>query len=165
MHFSVQRDHVHMIVEAAGKQALGRGMKSVGARLARAANRVFERSGPVLFGRYHLHVLRTPREVRNAIAYVLLNVRRHVRKRTGSAPPARIDAASSAAWFDGWKRSRAGTVRPPGRGPDGATVTVPPATVPPASGASPVARARTWLLGSGWRRHGLIDPAEVPEAR
>ena len=25
-----------------------------------------------------------------------------------------------------------------------------------------VAPARTWLLQTGWRRHGLIDPAEVP---
>jgi hypothetical protein len=23
-------------------------------------------------------------------------------------------------------------------------------------------RARTWLLSIGWRRHGLIDPLELP---
>ena len=68
VHYSLQRDHVHLIVEAAGKQAMGSGMKSISARLARAVNRVFRRSGPVLDGRYHLHVLRSPREVRNALA-------------------------------------------------------------------------------------------------
>jgi REP element-mobilizing transposase RayT len=47
-HYSIQRDHVHMIVEARGREALARGMKSVAARLARAVNRVFSRSGPVL---------------------------------------------------------------------------------------------------------------------
>lgn len=141
VHFSIQRDHAHLIVESAGKAALGRGMKSVSARLARAVNRVFRRRGPVLDGRYHLRVLRTPSEVRNAIAYVLLNARKHWRQRNGSAPPVRVDAASSAATFDGWRRGTASS-----RGHD-----------PPA-----VARPRTWLLKAGWRRHGLIDPAELP---
>jgi hypothetical protein len=57
-HYSIQRDYVHAVVESAGKEALGRGMKSLGIRLARAVNRVFGRKGPVLFGRYHLRVLR-----------------------------------------------------------------------------------------------------------
>ena len=100
--YSIQRDHVHMVVEASGKQALARGMKAVASRVARAVNRVFGRKGPVLFGRYHLRVLRTPREVRNALAYVLLNVRKHWRQRNGTPPPVRLDAASSGAWFDGW---------------------------------------------------------------
>lgn len=97
--------------------------------------------GPVLFGRYHLRVLRTPREVRNAIAYVLLNVRKHWRQRNGVAPPVRLDAASSGAWFDGWKRS-------------------PPATE--VQWLREVAVPQTWLLAEGWRRHGPIDPAEIP---
>src|SRR5436190_7629403 len=104
-HYSIQRDHLHLVVEAAGKESLGRGMKSVGIRLARTVNRVFARSGPVLFGRYHLRVLRTPREVRHALAYVLLNARKHWRQRNGTTPPVVLDVASSGAWFDGWKRS------------------------------------------------------------
>src|SRR5258705_7636596 len=106
--YSIQRDHVHMIVEADGNEALGRGMKAVAARVAHAVNRVFSRSGPVLFGRYHLRVLQTPREVRNALAYVLLNARKHWRQRKGTAPPVVLDVASSGAWFDGWKRSPPG---------------------------------------------------------
>ncbi len=140
-HYSIQRDHVHFVVEAAGKEALGRGMKSVGIRLARTVNRVFERVGPVLFGRYHLRVLRTPREVRNALAYVLLNARKHWRQKNGSAPPVALDIASSGAWFDGWKR---------------------PPPIAEAKGPRPVAPPRFWLLREGWRRRGLVDPAEVP---
>jgi REP element-mobilizing transposase RayT len=68
--YSIQRDHLQMLVEATGKEALARGMKAVAARLARAVNRVFRRKG-VLFGRYHLRALKTPREVRNALAYVV----------------------------------------------------------------------------------------------
>ncbi len=140
VHYSLQRDHVHLLVEAAGKDALGRGMKSIGARLARAVNRAFGRSGPVLDGRYHMRILRTPREVRNALAYVLLNTRKHWRQRCGQAPPVRLDRASSGRWFDGWKTSM-------GRA---------------TSGAPEVSRPRTWLLTTGWRRHRLVDPAEVP---
>ena len=80
MHYSIQNDHVHALVEAMSARDLASGMKSICARLARAVNRIFGRCGPVLADRYHLHVLRTPREVRNALAYVLLNARRHLAK-------------------------------------------------------------------------------------
>jgi hypothetical protein len=140
-HYSIQGDYVHLVVEAAGKEALGRGMKSVGIRLARSVNRVYGRKGPALFGRYHLRILNTPREVRNALAYVLLNARRHWKQRKGVVPPVVLDVASSGAWFDGWKRS-------------------PPIAEPTAP--RPVAHARTWLLREGWRDHGLVDPSEVP---
>ncbi len=146
-HYSVQRDHVHLIVEAAGKEALGRGMKSIAARIARAANRAFRRRGPVLYGRYHLRALRTPREVRNALAYVLLNARKHWRERHGAPPPLRLDEASSARWFDGWSASAGRLLARPRAAP----------------AARDVALPRTWLLRVGWRRHGLIDPAEVPK--
>jgi hypothetical protein len=134
----------HLIVEAHGKHALGSGMKSISARVARAAQRVFSWQGRVLDGRYHLRLLKTPREVRNALAYVLLNVRKHWRQRNGQAPPVQLDEASSGRWFDGWK------LLP--RGPDDA-------------GVREVAPARTWLLTRGWRRHGLVDPGEVPGGR
>jgi hypothetical protein len=130
-----------MLVEADGKELLARGMKSVAARFARAVNRVFRRKGPALFGRYHLRILRTPREVRNALAYVLLNVRKHWRQRYGTPPPVRLDVASSGAWFDGWSRP------PPGSEDQGFRA---------------VAWPRGWLLVKGWRQHGLVDPAETP---
>ena len=147
-HYSLQGDHAHMIVEAHGKEALACGMKSIGARLARAVNRVGRRSGPVLDGRYHHRSLRSPREVRRALAYVLLNARRHLAKSRGisRSAPAHLDGASSARWFDGWRREVANHV------PQGWT-------------AREVARPRTWLLRVGWRRHGLVDPSEVPGER
>lgn len=144
VHYSVQRNHVHLLVEAAGKDALGRGMKAVGARLARAVNRVFGRTGPALFGRYWLRILRTPREVRNALAYVLLNARKHFFEARRRQPPVVLDVCSSGEWFDGW--------------------TSHPARGDPRAGAQArdVARAHTWLLQKGWRRCGLVDPSEVP---
>jgi len=146
-HYSLQGDHAHMIVEAHGKEALARGMMSIGARLARAVNRVSGRSGPVLDGRYHHRLLRTPREVRRALAYVLLNARRHLAKSRGvsRSAPAHLDGASSARWFDGWRPEAANCLRE-------------------VTGHAEVARPRTWLLRIGWRRHGLVDPSEVPGA-
>jgi REP element-mobilizing transposase RayT len=138
-HYSIQPDHVHLIVEAADKDGLACGMKSIGARVARAVNRVFRRRGPVLIDRYHRHTLRTPSEVRHALAYVLLNARRHLGKTGARQPRANIDPASSGRWFRGWRRSVVGTHDPPS-----------------------VAMPRTWLLAIGWRPHGLIDPAEIP---
>jgi hypothetical protein len=132
-----------MIVEAAGKNALASGMKSIGPRLARTVQKVFTVQGRVLAGRYHLRVLRTPREVRNALAYVLLNARKHWVQRGRKAPPTRLDECSSGRWFDGWRQE------PPGR---------------QVADGIEVGRARSWLLSKGWRRHRLIDPAEVPGA-
>jgi hypothetical protein len=143
--YSVQNDHLHAIVEATSQRDLASGMKSIAARFARAVNRVFRRRGAVLADRYHLHVLRTPREARNALAYVLLNTRRHLAKLGRALPRAAcIDAASSGPWFSGWNRrfQPASSLHPP-----------------------PVAPPHTWLLRAGWRRHGLLDPAEVPGAR
>jgi REP element-mobilizing transposase RayT len=142
VHYSLQRDHVHLLVEASSARDLACGMKSIGARLARAVHRAFRSRGPVLADRYHLHVLKTPREVRNALAYVLLNARKHWRERPGAPPPERLDPASSGHWFQGWRRAP-GSREPPREAPE-------------------VAPPRTWLLSTGWRRHGLIDPAEVP---
>jgi REP element-mobilizing transposase RayT len=141
VHYAIQTDHVHLIVEAADRGALGRGMMSLTTRVARAVNRVLRRSGPVLRDRYHLHVLRTPLEVRRALAYVLLNARKHLGRL--AARVGRVDPASSGAWFDGWRRE----------GHDRA------------ERSPPVAPARSWLLRVGWRRHGLLDPSEVPGLR
>jgi REP element-mobilizing transposase RayT len=140
--YAVQNDHLHAIVEATSARDLACGMKSIAARFARAVNRVFRLRGAVLADRYHLHVLRTPREVRNALAYVLLNARRHLAKLGRTLPQlAHIDPASSGRFFSGWNRRfhPASSLDPP-----------------------PVAPPHTWLLRVGWRRHGLLDPAEVP---
>jgi REP element-mobilizing transposase RayT len=96
VHYSLQGNHAHLIIEAEDRDALGRGMKALGSRLARAVNRVFQRSGPVLADRYHVRLLRTPREVRNALAYVLLNARRHAARAGRTLSRAiGIDPASS----------------------------------------------------------------------
>jgi hypothetical protein len=97
---------------------------------------VLRRRGSVWAERYHAHALKTPREVRNAFAYVLQNFKKHI-------PGARgLDPRSSACWFTGWRTAMEETV-----------------------GRSPVVAAKTWLAAVGWRRRGLIDVDEAPRRR
>lgn len=109
IHYSIQRDHLHMIVEAEDARALGRGVRGLLIRVARAANRTWRRHGSVIAERYHHRELPTPREVRNAIAYVLRNARKHL------AEPCladRIDPASSGRWFWGQGSDAPAVARP-----------------------------------------------------
>jgi hypothetical protein len=135
--FSVQSDHLHLLVEAADERALSLGIRGLVVRLARAINRAMARRGPVWGDRYHTRPLTTPREVRNALVYVLMNFKKHTGRRTSA-----LDPCSSAAWFDGF-------VDRPG---------------PPPAGRAPVSRAQSWLAAAGWRRRGLIQPDEAPQA-
>jgi REP element-mobilizing transposase RayT len=160
VHYSIQSNHAHLVVEADGPEALGRGMKSIASRFALAVNRALKRHGPVLYDRYHFRVIKTPTDVRNVLRYVLLNGRKHrmesLRRRgkDGSAATrakmrALLDPASSARWFDGWR--------------DGWKLDRSP---PPGFGSRPaVAAPETWLLEHGWRLLGLLDPSDAPGPR
>jgi len=53
LHFSVQRDHVHLLVEADGSIALRRGLQGLAIRVAKAINRTLGRRGKVFADRYH----------------------------------------------------------------------------------------------------------------
>jgi len=136
LQFTVQNDHVHLIVEADHRKALAGGIRGLAIRLARAVNRVLGRRGRVWDDRYHARALSTPRAVRHALVYVLMNSKKH------SCTGTELDPCSSAAWFCGWARR--------------------PSVTP--IGPPPVAVARTWLARVGWLRHGRIDPAERPKS-
>ena|SRR5688572_13642450 len=84
VHFSVQSNHLHLIVEGACRSALSRGMQGLTIRMARALNRLWRRFGSVFADRYYDRILRSPREVWNALRYVLCNARKH--GRCGHAP-------------------------------------------------------------------------------
>ncbi len=133
--FSVQDDHVHLIVEAKDKARLAAGARALGIRLAHAVNGVLGRRGRVIGDRYHVRTLRTPREVKFALVYVLQNFKKH----QPHAPTA-LDPCSSAAWFDGFRD----------------------AIVSTDADTSPTHPPRTWLLRLGWRRYGLLSPHDRP---
>ena len=96
VHFSVQGNHIHMIVEAPDAEALARAMKGIEVRMARALNKVMDRSGPVFADRYHAHLLTSPREAANAVRYVLENWIVHAMRNADPAPSG-VDPFCSAA--------------------------------------------------------------------
>jgi REP element-mobilizing transposase RayT len=137
VHFSVQQDHIHLIVEADSARLLRHGAWGLAVRSARAVNRSARRRGQVWMHRYHHRPLRSPREVRSGLVYVLLNFRKHLRAAAG------IDPRSSGPWFTGWRSRQAASDVP-----------------------SPVAAPRTWLAAAGWRRGGgPLDMNEQPLPR
>jgi len=153
--FSVQADHVHLIVEARDRVTLSRGLQGLAIRLARRVNALVSRSGKLWLARYFARDLTSPRAVRNALAYVLNNFRKHRRKRESL-----IDPYSSAPYFDGFRELR-------GRAPldvaARATLALTPRGVAPPERAElvPVVEARTWLARRGWRRAGAIRFSSV----
>lgn len=137
VHYAAISNHLHLICEAADERALSRGIQGLCVRLARRLNRQWRRMGALFDGRYHAHVLDTPREVRRALAYVLQNARKHGVHFTGV-----IDPCSSARWFPDWEVS----------------------LLEDPLGPNPLPRPRSWLLAQGWKRSGgerlQLDSAE-----
>jgi REP element-mobilizing transposase RayT len=144
VHVSIQHNHLHLLVEAEDKDALSRGMRSFVITAARAINRVLGRKGKVFAYRYNAKPITNPKQMRNALSYVLNNWRRHQEHlRSQAAGRAHIDPYSTAIHFTGWRET--------------------PRFAPPdAYQPLPVAEPRTWLLRAGWQRHGRISAYEVP---
>jgi putative transposase len=139
VHFSVQSNHIHLLVEANDRRCLARGMKGFAVRVARHVNGLLASRGSVWSDRYHAHALKTPGEVRNALVYVLFNHKKHGR-------PQAIDPRSSAQFFDGWSDAP---------------------KFPMARGSPydrPVVVGETWLLSRGWKRVGGLRPSDGPRA-
>jgi hypothetical protein len=140
VHYSVQSNHIHLVVEANDRGRLTQGMKGFGVRVARRLNRLLGCRGEVWADRYHARPLATPREVRNVLVYVLCNRAKH-----GGA--AALDPCSSGLYFEGWDDE---VRRPEPRG---------------APEDWPIALPDTWLLRIGWKRLGPIRAHERPATR
>ena len=157
VHISVQRDHIHLLVEADNAEALSRGMKAFQVSAAKRLNAALKwkkrRRGQVFIDRYNAKYITTPRQARNALAYVLNNWRKHREDRDVPSRPGvafEHDWFSSGWMFAGWLE-RANELFVP----------------PTPDGFEPLAiwYPRSWLLTTGWRRHGLISLYEVPSTK
>ena len=138
VHYSIQSNHLHLICEAKNAQNLSRGIQGLAIRIARGLNRHLGRKGKVFADRYFSRILKTGREVKNVLAYVLHNSRSHALRKKRSHAIDRMEPFTSAPEFDGWKRR--------------------PTTRWHRTGPPPVSEPNTWLLCIGWRRWGLICP-------
>jgi hypothetical protein len=140
---------MHLVVEASDKRALSAGLRSLVIRIARYVNDLLGRRGRLWADRWHGRDLTTPRQVRNALVYVLANFRKHSRKRARSG----VDAFSSSLRFDGWRGYSPGSALPRA-GPFHRAL----------ARHVVVSMPRTWLGGAAWRRFGLIRADEAPSA-
>ncbi len=155
VHISVQRTHVHMLVEAVDKKTLGRGMQGFQISAARNINTALgdkygRRRGKVFVDRYHLVVITSPTQARNVLSYVLNNWRKHEEDR--HEPRARLVDPFSSGWsFPGWKELEGEPfLWKPEKGYD----------------AMMVYQPRAWMLYEGWRRAGgAISARAVPSRR
>ncbi len=136
VHYVALSNHLHLICEANDDDLLRRGASALVVGLAHALNKIWNRSGPVFGDRFHARSLSSPREVRNVLAYVLLNAEHHGLHIEGG-----LDPCSSAAWFDGWM--------------DEVGRAIPPRSV------SPLSAPQTWLLSIGWKSGSLIERPEA----
>ncbi|HEX3849439.1 MAG TPA: transposase [Polyangiaceae bacterium] len=149
--FSVQSDHLHLIVEAKDKSVLSRGMQGLAIRVARAVNKLLFRRGKVWADRFFSRALTSPRALKNALGCVLNDFRKH-RAEGGS----RIDPYSSAPYFSGFRELR-------GRAPCDvkarSDLPLLPRGVPPPQSETelPIVNAKTWLGRGGWQRAGSVS--------
>jgi REP element-mobilizing transposase RayT len=142
VHLSIQANHIHLLVEAADRAALTRGMHSLSITLAKAINRDLGRLGEVFVHRYHDTQITTARQARNALAYVLNNWRKHREDlENPRAMAAKLDPYASGLSFTGWDS--------------------PPFVIPEGYEPLPVSAPATWLLRVGWGEFGPIGLFET----
>jgi len=157
IHLSIQRTHVHLLVEADDKGALSRGMQGFEISAAKHLNAAISkdkpgprRRGTVFPDRYHATIITSPRQARHALAYCLNNFRKHQEDLRAPMSSWTIDWFSSAVMFPGW--AEYGDQAFLWRGPE---------TYDPLL----VYQPRTWLLREGWKKAGAISCHDVPSAR
>jgi REP element-mobilizing transposase RayT len=157
VHLSMQRTHIHLIVEAKHKAALAAGMQGFQISAAKHLNAAISkgkpgprRRGTVFPDRYHAEIITSPTQARHTLSYVLSNFRKHEEDRIMPAASWKIDWFSSAVMFPGWAEYG-----------DEAFLWRGPPTYDPFI----VYQPRTWLLRVGWTKSGSISCYDVPSAR
>lgn len=169
VHYSVQHDHLHLIVENPGdRRDLSAQMRRLFSRLARAVNSVSGRHGSLFRDRHHRRELRSPREVRSALVYVLFNDRKHSAQ-TGLLLERELywlDDRSSAAWLTGWAEE----ARPPPETVARLRARQAEQALAPDAGArtdewarAPVSVPTTWLANRGWFSRGTRGRLRIHE--
>jgi REP element-mobilizing transposase RayT len=160
VHVSIQRNHVHLLVEADGKRALSAGMQGFQISAAKHLNAAISkgrpgprRRGRVFVDRYHAEIITSPTQARHTLSYLLSNWRKHREDRALPMREWKIDWFSTAAMFPGWAEYKPYEEEPfLWRGPE----TYDPLVV---------YQPRTWLLREGWKKSGPISCHEVPSAK
>jgi REP element-mobilizing transposase RayT len=158
VHYSVQHDHLHLIVEGQYRHDLSTQMRKLFTRIALAANAIAMRRGSLFRDRHHREELDGPTKMRNALVYVLFNDRKHHAQNGGAITDellSELDDRSSVAWLEGWDER----ARPP---PE--VIARVRARHGDIEGlGAPLTPPRTWLAHCGWRLRGRGGPIKLHE--
>ena len=144
VHFSIQSNHIHLIVEADSRAALSNGVRAFSISVAKSLNAKLHRRGPVFADRYHARVIANPTQMRNALQYVLTNWLHH--RPAHHVNVGEIDPYSSGAEFLGWKELGGTRQFEPDDGFE----------------RVPLATPALWLTREGWKRGGEVSVFTVP---
>ena len=97
--FSIQHDHIHLLIETKKTSNLSRYMQGLQIRFAKSLNRLWKRRGKVFADRFFARLCRNYRETRAAIRYILNNALRHGVLLPKVNEP---DPYSSGPWYFRW---------------------------------------------------------------
>jgi REP element-mobilizing transposase RayT len=100
VHYSIQSNHIHLISEARDRRAVTRKMQGFMVAFAKRLNAMLNRVGKVWADRYFARDVVGSREMKNVLAYVFLNAKKH---RAMHEDLRMFDLFSSAVRFDGWE--------------------------------------------------------------
>ena len=129
--FAIESNHIHLLIEVADNDTLTRGLLSLQGSITWGLRRAFRYFGSVFAGRFHLHPLASPREMKNALAYVLFNHAKHCKVEWFADVFSSAFAFGELHWFVGR------TTRPPKW---------------QAQIDRSLTPARSWLQKLGWKR-------------
>jgi putative transposase len=140
VHFSVQSNHLHLIVEADDRETVIRKMSGFMISFAKRLNLRIGRRGKVWRERYYRRDVTRTREMHNVLAYVFGNAKKHG---IIARDALEIDYLSSAYAFDGWDL---------------------PVVKPPENMRFEPPKPTTELLRTQWRMHGLLRVVGSPRS-
>lgn len=140
--FSILSNHIHLLLEPDDTLRMAREIQSLAISFARRLNKLTQAKGSPFKERHRLRLLRSPTEVRNALAYVLSNEAKHEGLARGTYF---ISQFSSGHAFQAWKALF---------GPNSSYRIATHWTLAEIERwlGEILVPAETWLLQSGWRR-------------
>lgn len=101
IHYTLEYNHIHLLVEAADKQTVHQGMQSFGITFAKKINAIKRLKGTVYKHRYHLRKINSPRELKNVLYYIFNNGIHHKRTSTVLDPYNTLPAFKSLKFLYG----------------------------------------------------------------
>jgi len=77
IHYTLEYDHINLLIEADNNSTLAKGMQSLGVTLSKGINRLKKLKGAVYKHRYHFRQISSPSELKKVMSYIFNNGLKH----------------------------------------------------------------------------------------